>query len=419
MRRTKRRRTALALAAPLAIATACSDNLPTLTDADRIPPNLQPVTIEYILAAADVLASSLTARGATTAENSDDLVVALDFDGALDARVLARFEAIPDSIPFETSAETDIIHRGGQVRTIIPDTLSASANELVLSLWTVAEPWDSTTTWTEAVSRPESRPWAEVGGTRGQLLATTTWRRADTTADADSLVWLISPTSMQAFPPDSTPSFLVTMETPDARVEIAPLTFVFSYSPAADPDTTLTRTVPSIKQRFIYSEPEPAPPDLLRAGGVTSDRGLLQLAIPEVLPGCPTGSCLPVPIDEVVLNRVDLILEPVPVTQGFRPLAPIPLRVRRLLEPELGAQAPLGDLVQQVNVAGDLFAGGPTEPIVVIVTGAVAQAIGEKESDLGLALLVEPEASTFPYAWFAPEPQLRFIYTLRQVPELP
>jgi hypothetical protein len=441
MRRILRGRSALAIVAGLIIAPACTDRMPTFADADRLPTALEPVTIEFTLQSGDFLTDVFVVRGTTDVTDSDDLVVALDFDG-LDAHVLAEFSSFPDTIVFTGSEERGFSYVGGEVRSAISDSLAASASTLTFYLWEVAEEWDATVTWTEAVGAPESRPWQEPGGTRGELLSAVTWTRADTTAAGDSLVWALSPEILEMVSENPSPSFMVTMEEEAARAEITPLSVRLMVTPEGNPDTVLTRVVAPVRQTFIYSREEPAPADLLRVGGLTSDRSLLRMQLPDVLPGCLDGACPPVATSEVTLNRVDLVLDPEPVTLGFRPVAPITIIARRLFEPELGPQAPLGDVISATDTitAGRFISGGGA-PVTLVVTRIVGQALAareaeirscqerlgsagcqaleDKEIEIGVALLVEPEASTFWFAWFDRTPRLRFIYTLRQTPGLP
>jgi hypothetical protein len=161
---------------------------------------------------------------------------------------------------------------------------------------------------------------------------------------------------------------------------------------------------------------------VLRVGGITSDRSYLRLALPEILPTCPdlpVGSCPGIAPAAVTLNRVELILDPLPVTQGFRPLGSFNLSVRRVLEPELGERAILGPLISRdsLPIGGFTSAGGAA--VVLNVTAAVANAIATGSPDVNLMLLVEPEVSGFGYAWFAQNPRLRFVYTMHQRPQLP
>jgi hypothetical protein len=304
------------------------------------------------------------------------------------------------------------------VRTVVIDSLT-SAPTATFYLWMVPQAWDSTATWTEAVSSPTSEPWQEPGGTRGDLLAVAHWERSDTTAAGDSLVWVLGP-EFRAIAEDlESLDFLVTAEDSEVRAQIRPLTLQLSLAPLVQPDTVLVRTIPSQLQTYIISEPPPPLPDLITAGGITSDRTLLRMTLPDMLPGCPDDTCPRVRATDVVLNRVDFVVDPVPVSGGFRPVGSATVFARQIFEPELGVQAPLGPVVSVAVIPADRFLPGGSVPTGFVVTGPVGRALNSGDLDFGLALVVEPEGSQFSYAWFSLNPRLRFIYTLRQTPELP
>lgn len=420
MRRISRGRfgLALALGTVLTAVAGCSDQLPTIVDSGRFPPGLEPVTIEYVLDASEYLTSTLTLRGDTDIFDSSDLVLASQFDGVLDSNVLTKFAAFPDTILFPGSDDGAFELFSAEFRSVVLDSVT-SVSAANFYLWTIPQDWDSTATWTEASSSPTSVPWQEPGGTRGDLVAVATWERADTTVSGDSLVWVLGPGFLAMVEAMENPSFIVTVDEPNIRTQIRPLTLQLSLIPLVAPDTILTRNVASVHQAYIISEGPPPLPNLLSAGGITSDRSLLRMMLPDMLPGCPNGSCPMVPATDVVLNRVDLVVDPAPVTGGFRPLGPSTVYARQLFEPELGAQAPLGPVVSAAVIPPERFVPDGTAPVSFIITGPVGQALVNGELDFGLALVVEPEASQFSYAWFSLNPRLRFIYTLRQTPELP
>ncbi len=420
MRRISRGRfgLALALGTGLAAAAGCTEQLPTIIGSDRFPPGLEPVTIEYILDASEYLTSTITVRGDTDIFDSSDLVVARQFDGVLDAHVLAEFAAFPDTVAVPGSDDGAFQWVDAEIRTVVLDSVT-SVSAADFYLWVIPQAWDSTATWTEASTSPASVPWQEPGGTRGELLAIATWERSDTTASGDSLVWVIGAAVVETIAAMENPSFMVTVEEPNIRTQIRPLTVQLSLVPVAAADSVQTRTVASVHQAFIISEGPPPLPDLLSAGGLTSDRSLLRMMLPDMLPGCPSGLCPMVPAANVVLNRVDLVVDPAPVTGGFRPVAPAAVYARQMFEPALGLQAPLGAVVSAALIPAERFLPGQSVPASIIITGPVSQALLNDELDFGLALVMEPQGSQFSYAWFSLSPRLRFIYTLRQTPELP
>lgn len=420
MRRTASGRVALAVGAALTMAAGCTDRIPTLVDADRIPPGLAPTTIEYILETDAFFTSGTSVRGPTTIEDAQYFVVAGKFGGVLDAHVLAGFSLFPDSIDYSESDGT-FGWVEGIVRSTVVDSL-ASDPELDFYLWLVEEPFDATATWENAISGPDSIvPWSQPGGPRVELLGIEHWSRSDTTAAADSLAWSI-PTGLIArlAEEDVTPGFLVTMEGSGGQARIAPLSVDYRVTPFPAQDTILDFSLTPVVRRLLISEPPPPlPADAWSVGGLTSDWTLLRMTLPSVLPGCPTGDCPSVPATGVVLNRVDLLMEPVPVANGFRPVGPAPVSVRRVFDPQFGLQAPLGPVVSGYSVPAEGFfvPGGPEADF--IITAAVAEALVAGKNDFGLALTMEPEASELSYAWFGRNPRLRFVYTLRKSPELP
>jgi hypothetical protein len=120
-----------------------------------------------------------------------------------------------------------------------------------------------------------------------------------------------------------------------------------------------------------------------------------------------------------VLNRVALLLDPVPVTQGFRPLGASRVVIRRLLEPELGERAPLGPIVAVETISADAFVAPAGGPVSLAISGAVADALARNRAEVALALQVEPIGTEFGFTWYQPNPRLRFTYTLPQRPRLP
>lgn len=422
-----RRHGALAVFAALAFV-ACGEQIPTLTDADRIPADLIPVTLEHVLGPEEFLLYAIGVRGETDLDDAPGLIVAQDFDGSLNAHSLLKWRPLPDTITFN-GPTVDFFFEGAQVRSSVPDTLAVSADQLDFYLWRVTQPWDSTVTWTEAMSDPVSVPWEEPGGTRGELLGIAQWSREADDASADSLVWTLSGNVLDELAAEENPSLMVTLEDANTFAEIGPVDFVFTVRVLEDPDTAIVRTLQRVDQRFIMDQ-DPPEPDVLRVGGVTSDRSLLHMRLPPTLPGCESGACDPVPLESVTLNRVVLELDPLPVTGGFRPIQNFPIFVRQLLQPELRERAPLGPLIGQLRTTGgdafsiqmappELFLPGNADRSDLRITPLVTNAVQRAESEIGLALVVQPEASLFSYAWFGRTPTLRFVYTLRDPLEIP
>lgn len=405
----------------LAVATGCSDEIPTLSEAGELAPGSLPATLQHDVAADELLKSALVLTSATGEDDAPYLLVANEFDGVLNSRVLAQFAAFKDTIQIVENVDSQFTYLDSEVFALVPDSLQASRPLLDFQLWTVTQAWDSTAaTWTYAdADRGELVAWTSPGGTRGRLIGPARWERA---AATDSLVWQVPREIIAQLASGELPGLMVTLQEPGTRAQISNLFIRASIEPSIQRDTVITRVIGPGAQQFIYT-PEPLQPsDVLRVGGITSDRTVLLLDLENLLPTCsepiPAG-CPMVEPEDVTLNRVELLLDPVLVGRGFRPIAPLEFVVRRVFEPELGARATLGTVVAVDTVSVEQGAGTGDEPVRALLTGVIETALREGATELGLALLVEPEASVFSYAWFARNPRLRFIYTLPQTPELP
>lgn len=405
----------------VAVATGCSDEIPTLSEAGELAPGSLPATLQHEVRADEILKSALVLTSGTGEDDAPYLLVANQFDGVLNSRVLAQFAAFKDTIQLVEFVDSQFSYLNSQVVAVVPDSLQASSAVLDFQLWTVTQPWDSTAaSWIHADADPgELVPWTTPGGTRGRLIGPARWERA---AATDSLVWDVPGEIVSELASGTLPGLIVTLQEPGTRAQISTLSIRASIEPSIQRDTVVTRVIGPGPQQFIYT-PEPLQPsDVLRVGGLTSDRTVLLLNLENLLPTCrepiPAG-CPTVRPQDVTLNRVELLLDPVLVGGGFRPIAPLEFVVRRVFELELGERATLGTIVAVDTVTVAQGAGAGEEPVSVLLTGVVETALREGATELGLALLVEPDASVFSYGWFARNPRLRFIYTLPQTPELP
>jgi hypothetical protein len=239
---------------------------------------------------------------------------------------------------------------------------------------------------------------------------------------ADSLKWVLPAAVVTGLADGSLPGLMVTMGSANARAEISSLALDARVRPESQ-DTIVSQIVQSLAQTFIYDPPPAEPDSVLRVGGIRGDRALIRLTLENLLPACNGGSPVPCtdmrPGREVTLNRVDLLLDPLPVANGFRPLVPLQVTVRRLLEPDLGVRAPLGPVIAADTISIARFGIPTTAPVTFFLTSAVGQAFQAGDTELALALVIEPEGLTPSYAWFSRNPRLRLVYTLPQRPQLP
>jgi hypothetical protein len=401
---------------------ACQDDLPTALD-----PALAPgfITWEERLEPAEHLEDIGVFRGFIDPRSAPFLVLAREFDGALSANALARFGDLPDSISysFGGTAVTDTAFSvvGGELIAIV-DTLALVAGTAVtLEAWSIAQEWDpSTVTWTHSVDAADDRqPWTSPGGARGELLGRMAW--AWTAGGSDTLrLELDGETLAQLMVASSTPDILLTVVDPGSRMEVRRLELRLTVEPEAS-DTVTSLTVPLVAQRFVASATSALHP--WQIGGITGDRHLFRLELPDVLP-CPTCPGGTIASDRVMLARAELLFDSQPVPGGFRPMRPVRIVLRELGSPPTGGEgehlwslAPLGSDIAWATVDPVQFHIGGEGPVSIVVSAAVRD-MQLRGRSIALAAMVEPQGSSFGFARLSP-PRLRLIYTIPQQPELP
>ncbi len=418
--------------AALAAATlaGCDNELPTIIGSDRFPEGSLPTTLEVVLDSDAFLHSATVFDDYSRALDAPFLLAAEGFGGALDAHSLVRWEGFPDtvSVPLaggSFSNDTAFTYGPGRISTTVVPSASTSPGPARLRLWALAQPWDSASvSWTVAERRDGTvLPWREVGGTRGELLAEALWTPGDT-ASADSLVFSVDSLTVARIAAEGFPGVLITSETPGSRIRFSSrLVLETAIRGVSRPDTALARTFSVGPQEFVFSPVPPRPDTVYRTGGVTGARTLLRLDLAQRLPGCQNPatdpSCPLVPLREVTLNEASLVLQPLAVPSGFRPLGLTDVRVRRVVETGLGRRATLAESFAVDSIAASRFASAEQAAFAIDLTGALAAVAATDSAVTTIALLTEPEGSQFGYLWFAPRPRLRLVYTLPLRPRLP
>lgn len=399
----------------LALSAGCENDLPTIVGADRLPGGAAPVTVQVTLEPEQFLRADTVFTDYTDPRDAPFLLVANAFDGALEAHSLARFTGFPDSVA---------TYGAGRVVTTVVEAASSSPGPARLQLWALDQAWDSASvTWTAAEQRDGTTvPWTTPGGSRGALLAEAVWVPGDTIAP-DSVVFAVDSLAVARMAAEGFPGLLVTSETPGSRLRLTRLSLTAGIRTVARPDTSVARTMGLGPQDFIFTPDLPAPGSLYRVGGLTGDRTVLRLDLSQRVPGCADPAtdpaCPSVALRDVTLNRALLVLEPSASPAGFRPLTRTDVRVRRVVETELGRRAPLAESFAADSVSAALFAAPGGEPISLDLTAAVTQVVSRDTSETTIAILAEPEGGRFGPLWFAARPRLRLVYTLPLRPTLP
>jgi hypothetical protein len=416
-----RRSLAGLLALPLLLG--CQDELPTATGADFFPGGARPVSVELLLQPEQFLLSDTVFAGNQSPHWAGFLLVANRFENALDARGLVRFTSFPDSVTYAfggtTHTTAEFTYGGGEVRTVV-NPLASTAGVTRLRLYELEQPFDTAgASWTVAGGRTDPVLWRTPGGTTGRLLAEATWTPGDT-AQADTIRFGVDSLAVARMAQPGYPGLLITSETAGSRLQLSWANLEARVRPAAH-DTVVTQFVAGVEQTFIFT-PEAPQTGRLRVGGITGDRSVLALNLAQQVPACPdpanTPNCPMVPLSSVNINRATLILPAQPTPGGLRPLQAPSVRVRRVLEPELGRFAPLGPLLFADTLAATHFAAGGA-PVMLDLTGAITRLVAEGVQQPTIALLTEPEGGQFGYLYFADRPRLRVIYTLPLRPTFP
>jgi len=282
-------------------------------------------------------------------------------------------------------------------------------------------------TWTLAVDTGSVHtPWTQPGGTKGPLLSSVTWTPH---AAGDTVLMPIDTARLRALRPDSVPLLLATGEA-NTRLQLGSTLLRLTVKPSnAGRDTTFNVDIGPTRNTFIFT---PQPPDgtgFFQAGGILADRTLFSVDLDQPLPGCAPEDqpCAPVRMKDVRLNRVALLLKPLPVPLGFEPLTDLPLELWLVSEPSLGRRAPL--VPSRVTLGSALDSlhvfQSPADSVVELpITLQTAAQVLSDSLQLNFALIGEVSGGsttsrTFGLGRYEATPRLRVIYTLPSRPTLP
>lgn len=406
------------LFAALAVTmAACSDETPTLVGEDPFPPGSIATTREVILPAARFFRTLGSFSGYSDASDAPYLVLANQYQGALNAHGLARFRGFPTSVTYvrNGATRTDAAFTFQDSRLVLGvDTLATAGRPFTVQVWEAAERWDpETATWTMAVDSAGDRvAWTEQGGTRGLLLGQATYPATG----GDSLVVTLPAAAVRRLADTTHRGVVLTLAETGARVEFADLLLRIAVKPdSAAPDTTILFTAGTGAERTtVYTPEQPdAPAGTLAVGGIRSARTLLELDLDQTVPGCaPTETCPDVPLSEVQLNQVAILLRPTDVPQGFGALNNVPLALRLVVEPELGRVAPLGQTSLDQDVT---FERGDTVAVLG-VTSLTNTLLANDSLPRTFALVSElpgvDSPPSFGVLFLNPDARLRIVYTL-------
>jgi hypothetical protein len=407
----------------LALA-GCANDVPTATGTELFPAGTDMTTIDLVVPTSQFLSGDTVYDGFSSVRNASYLLAANQFDGALDAHSLVRFGAFPDSVRYGvgSAAVSDSVftYGTGRVTAVIDTTASVPSSPIVLRLYALEQPWDSSSVTWQNASESGGAPvaWRTPGGTLGRLLAETTWVKGDTVA-LDTVSWQVDSLAMKEIATPGFAGLAITAAQGGARVQLTLPDLLANVHPSSKPDTTLQVVPSAVAQAIVFNPPVPQPAGIFRVGGVTGARTIVRLNLDYQVPSCadPTTGCPMVALKDVTLNRAELLLDAVTVQSGFEPTVPNFLQIRPVLEPELGRHGSLGDLLTQDSIPASLFQA-PADQTARVNLTSVFQLYSDS-SAVSLALLSVSRTPSFGTLWFTGTPRLRLVYSLPQTPKLP
>ncbi|HEX8246520.1 MAG TPA: hypothetical protein VF541_23650 [Longimicrobium sp.] len=418
---------------PLLAAAACKDETPTLSGDEFFPGGSRPVTLEAVIPASQFLQTNGVFTGYESSHTFGEQVVANQYQGVLSAHALQRYD-FPDTLTFsqDGTSRNDTLYGVRSARLVITvDTLgSLLTGSTTVQAFELAQPYDFvTTTWERAVDNDSVHtPWTQPGGTTGPLLGQGTY----THAAGDSVVIALDSAAAARIRPGSFPGVLLAVNN-GRRLQLSGSVLRLRTRPSnAVRDTTIALDVNASQATFVFTPQPPTPAGSWLAGGVNAARTLFEVDLDQPVPGCaPPATCAPLRLKDVNLNRVSLLLKPLPPPPGFDPLQPLTLTVWTVDEPELGRRAPLGHLALDGTVVNGQLVNqfvnqAPADTVVELpITLTTLDAIQRDTLQLSFALLGQtPPVSGFSSRSFGmvrydPLPRLRVVYTLPTRPQLP
>ena len=414
----------LVAAACALLAAACTDETPTLTGPDGFPPGAELVTREVLIPATQFVQTLGVHSNYTRASDAPYVVLAEDYEGVLDARALSGFGTFPSTVTYVRSgaARTDGAFTYLDSRLVARvDTAASTGERVTLQVWQAGQAWHrESATWTLAVDTGSvETPWAVPGGNPGALLG----QGLFVPGGSDTVSITLPAAAMTALADSTNPGVVITVAETGARVELADLILRAVVRPdSAIPDTTITVSIPTGGRRTtIYTPEQPSGGGTVwEVGGIRSARTLFSIDPEQQVPNCAVGeACGTVPITEVRLNRVSVVLRPLPVPNGFESLGAMPLAVRIVQEPELGRFAPLG----ANTVDATAFFQRGDSLVEVPLTTLVASLARVDSLPRSFALMAQSSVSNAPpsfgVAFFEATPRLRILYTLPSRRRLP
>jgi hypothetical protein len=405
--------------------SACAQESPTDVGGTLFPGSVR--TFEVIFDPSAYLVSDTAFTNYTRAQDAGFRIIASDFQGVVDANVVAAWQ-LPTAITvFDTLgiSRSDTLPRYFAGKLVIAvDTIRSSATGPVrVRLYRLAEDFDpGSVTWTQRIDSGTVRlPWTQAGGTRGAAVFDTVWQPG-----VDSLVFNVDSATMAAWADTTRPvrGAVLLTETAGSRLRLSDLLLRADAHSSINRDTTVTLTVRPSESAFIFDPPPPAvASNILFVGGTPAWRSVLRLRerLDTLTVPCPDGPAgCRLRLSETTITRASLLLQPVSPPSGFLPEDSARIGARELLAADFLPlqRAPLGPNAGRsgATIAANRFlAGQGGNPVEVAITdylaGAAADSVARRPGPY-VALVAQVEGDAFGFAAFAPAPRLRLVLTI-------
>lgn len=407
------------------LAWACGEETPTDVGGSLLP-DQSVRTFEVILEPAAYLVKDTSFSGYLKPSDVAYLVVANAFEGALNARSLARFQ-IPSTISVTDSAgtlRTDTLpgYFAGQL-VVRLDTLRGSAAPANLTAFQATESWDrASASWTLRMDTAGVRtPWSTPGGSPGAFLDSASWE-----AGSDTVVLRLDSTTVAMWRDTANvvPGIVLAAGSNGARLRISDVTLRVDARTTVRRDTVVTTTVGPTGTVFIFDPPVEGTSSQPRSGGLPGWRSILQVreGLDTLSVACPDGAAgCRFQLSETSITYAALVLQPQLSPPGFSPEDSVALGTRLVLVSSLAPleRSPLGPIVGVMprGIARSHFLDPASPPIEVPITefmramAADSSEVSERPSAyIGILPLVD--GSTFGFPSFDPAPRLRLILTV-------
>lgn len=422
------KRMMVAALAALAVA-ACGDETPTGVGGGLLPPDAVR-TFEVFLEGPQYLVRDTAFGEYADPRDAGFLVVARQFEGALNAHSLVRF-GVPTAITVLANGTARVdstpAYLGGTVRLIV-DTLYTPREPVLLALYRTNEVWDPSATWTHRVDTAGVRlPWAQPGALGGALIDTATWR-----GGADTVVFRVDGATLAQWADtlNRGRGAVITAQTTGTRLRAFFPTLTARLGSDLQPDTVV-ETQGALQGATFIVDPWPATVSSdPRIGGAQAWRTILQFRerMDTITVPCPGVPNCRLRMDQVTVNHASLQLRPVAPPAGFRPEGDITMAPFGLLpSPLLPLQrSPLGSLIslgQLIPATRFLAPATPTAVVPINITEFV-RTVAAQDTILGGVVpshvaLTPLEPRMFGFSTFESMPRLRLIVSVARELQLP